>query len=147
MLRDGQRIASKSVKQPPSISELGASVVRVLNQLDPQQLSRVVSEADAGLPDPAVVLPNLARASLLLHNTTADFKGQGRELLDNFQVLLQKCGLCRAGTGRSIATAQARRSWDPGGMGRRLGQPDDDDQFRGHPDALVVSASDPEILG
>jgi phospholipid/cholesterol/gamma-HCH transport system substrate-binding protein len=87
--RDGQRISADSVKQPASISELGASVVRVLNQLDPGQLSRVVGEADVGLPDPNSVLPNLARASLLLRNTTADFKGQGRELLDNFQVLLQ----------------------------------------------------------
>jgi phospholipid/cholesterol/gamma-HCH transport system substrate-binding protein len=92
VFRDGQRIASDSVKQPRSISELATSVVRVLNQLDPHQLSRVVSEADAGLPDPGFVLPNLARASLLLRNTTADFKGKGRELLDNFQVLLQNAG-------------------------------------------------------
>lgn len=87
VFRDGQRIPRAN--QPPSISELGASVVRVLNQLDPHQLSRVVGEADAGLPDPGRVLPNLSRTSLLLRNTTADFKGQGRELLDNFQVLLQ----------------------------------------------------------
>jgi hypothetical protein len=92
IFRDGQRIAPDSVKQPPSISELGTSVVRVLNQLDPHQLSRVVSEADTGLPDPGFVLPNLARASLLLRNTTADFKGRGREMLDNFQVLLQNAG-------------------------------------------------------
>jgi phospholipid/cholesterol/gamma-HCH transport system substrate-binding protein len=92
ILRDGQRIAPKSVKQPPSISELATSVVRVLNQLDPKQFSRVVAEADAGLPDPGFVLPNLARASLLLRNTTADFKGQGRETLSNFQVLLQNAG-------------------------------------------------------
>jgi virulence factor Mce-like protein len=89
VLRDGQRIEPKSVKQPPSISELATSVVRVLNQLDPQQLTRVIAEADAGLPDPGSVLPNLARTSLLLRNTTSDFKGQGREMLDNFQVLLQ----------------------------------------------------------
>ena len=92
MLRDGQRLAPKSVKQPPSISELGVSVVRVLNQLDPKQFSRVVGELDAGLPDPGPVLPNLAHASLLLRNTAADFKGQGRELLDNFQVLLKNAG-------------------------------------------------------
>lgn len=90
--RDGQRIAPKSVKQPPSISELAVSVARVLNQLDPDQLSRVVGEADAGLPDPGYVLPNLARSSLLLRNMTTDFKGKGRELLDNFQVLLQNAG-------------------------------------------------------
>lgn len=99
--RDGQHIAPESVKQRPSISELAASVARVFNQLDPDQLSRVVGEADAGLPDPGDVLPNLARASLLLRNTTADFKGKGRELLDNFQILLQNAdfvGPALAGT-------------------------------------------------
>jgi phospholipid/cholesterol/gamma-HCH transport system substrate-binding protein len=89
ILRDGQRIDTKAVRRVPSISDLGASVVRVLNQMDPQQLSRVVHEADAGLPDPAVVLPNLARTSMLLRNMTAGFKGKGQDLLDNFQVLLQ----------------------------------------------------------
>ncbi len=90
--RDGQRIVRDSVKQPPSISELGASVVHVLNQLDPQQLSRVVREADEGLPDPGAVLPNLARTSMLVRNMTLDFKGKGSELLDNFQVLLRNAG-------------------------------------------------------
>jgi phospholipid/cholesterol/gamma-HCH transport system substrate-binding protein len=89
IFRDGQRIAPGAATQPRSVSELATSVVRVLNQLDVRQLSDVVGEADAGLPDPGAVLPNLKRASLLLRNTTADFKGQGRELLDNFQVLLQ----------------------------------------------------------
>lgn len=92
VLRDGQHIAPDSVKQPPSISELGTSVVRVLNQLDPKQLGDLIGEGDVGLPDPGVVLPNLARSSLLLRNTVADFKGQGREMLDNFQVLLQNAG-------------------------------------------------------
>jgi phospholipid/cholesterol/gamma-HCH transport system substrate-binding protein len=92
IFRDGQRIAPKANNQPASISELGTSVVRVLNQLDPHQLSRVVGEADTALPDPGIVLPNLARASSLLRNTTADFKGQGREMLNNFQVLLQNAG-------------------------------------------------------
>lgn len=89
ILRDGQRIAPRSVKQPPSISQLATSVVRVLNQLDPRQLSEVVHEADVALPEPVSVLPNLARASLLLRNTTVDFKGQGSQVLDNFQTLLQ----------------------------------------------------------
>jgi phospholipid/cholesterol/gamma-HCH transport system substrate-binding protein len=89
IFRDGQRVASNPNTQPRSISELGTSVVRFLNQLDPGQLSRVVGEADRALPDPGVVLPNLVRASTLLRNTTADFKGQGRALLDDFQVLLQ----------------------------------------------------------
>lgn len=92
LLRNGQRIATESVKQIPSISQLGSSVVRVLNQLDPQQLNRVVKEADAGLPDPRAVLPNLARASLLLHNAVADFNGQGQEMLGNFQTLLTNAG-------------------------------------------------------
>lgn len=87
IFRSGQRITR--VNQPPSISELGTSVVRVLNQLDPQQLSRIVGQTDVGLPDPTRVLPNLAHTSVVLRNMTADFKGQGRELLDNFQVLLQ----------------------------------------------------------
>jgi phospholipid/cholesterol/gamma-HCH transport system substrate-binding protein len=88
-LRDGQQIAPQDVKQPPSISELGTSVVRVLNEMDPGQMSRVIDEADAGLPDPDVVLPNLSHASLLLRNTTADFRGTGRQLLGNLQTLLR----------------------------------------------------------
>ena len=92
VFRDGQRIPTHLVKQPPSISELAASVVRVLNQLDPHQLSRVVGEADAGLPDPGSVAPNLANASVLLRNMTRDLKGQGRETLANLQVLLQNAG-------------------------------------------------------
>jgi phospholipid/cholesterol/gamma-HCH transport system substrate-binding protein len=102
---DGQRVARGAVKQPPSISELAVSVVRVLNQMNPQQLSDVVGEADAGLPDPVPVLPNLARASLLLRNTTRDFRGRGRDLLDNFQVLLQNAsfvGPAIAGAGPPI---------------------------------------------
>lgn len=89
---DGQSIPADAVKQPPSISELGAGVVRVLNQLDPEQLDRVVHEADVGLPDPGPVLPNLAHASLLLRNTTADLNGQGRKMLGNLQELLENAG-------------------------------------------------------
>ncbi|OBK88427.1 mammalian cell entry protein [Mycolicibacter sinensis] len=92
VMRDGQRIAPHDVKQPPSISELGTSVVRVLNELDPDQLSRVIDEADAGLPDPHVVLPNLSHASLVLRNTTADFHGTGQRLLGNMQTLLRNAG-------------------------------------------------------
>ena len=107
--QDGQRIASEPNQQPASISELAVSVVRVLNQMDPGQLSRVVSEADAGLPNPDAVLPNLSRASLLLRNTTADFNGIGRELLDNFQVLLQNANF----VGPALA-ASAPKLWDTG---------------------------------
>jgi phospholipid/cholesterol/gamma-HCH transport system substrate-binding protein len=115
IFRNGQHIAR--VNQPPSISELGTSVVRVLNQLDPHQLSRVVGETDVGLPDPTRVLPNLARASLLLRNTTADFKGKGRELLVNFQVLLQNAsfvGPALAGAEPSVRDMgpNIRAAWD-----------------------------------
>jgi hypothetical protein len=92
MMRDGQQIATEAVRQPPSISELGTSVVRVLNELDPGQLERVISEADAALPDPYAVLPNLQRASLLLRNTTTDLNGRGKEVLDNSQSLLENAG-------------------------------------------------------
>jgi phospholipid/cholesterol/gamma-HCH transport system substrate-binding protein len=100
IFRNGQRIIR--VNQPPSISELGTSVVRVLNQLDPQQLSRIVGQTDVGLPDPTQVLPNLAHTSLVLRNMTADFKGKGRELLDNFQVLLQNASF----VGPALAAAE-----------------------------------------
>lgn len=88
-LKDGQRIAAEAVTQPPSISELATSVVRVLNQLDPAALERIVNEADVALPDPNSVLPNLARASTVLRNTSASMDGRGQVLLSNFQTLLQ----------------------------------------------------------
>jgi len=89
MLKDNQHISSESVKQPPSISELATSVVRVLDQLDPDAIKRIISESDAALPDPTVVLPNLSRASILFNNMINDMHGQGRVLLSNFQTLLQ----------------------------------------------------------
>lgn len=101
VFRSGQLITW--VEQPASISDLGSSVGRVLHQLDPDQLSDVVDQADVGLPDPNRVLPNLTRASVLLRNTTATFKGQGRELLDNFQVLLRNAGF----VGPSLAEGEA----------------------------------------
>ncbi len=92
MLHDGQRIAAQRVIQPPSISELATSVVRVLNQADPDALKRVADEVDTALPNPNSVLPNLSRASTLLRNVAADMHGRGRDLLDNFQTLLQNAG-------------------------------------------------------
>jgi virulence factor Mce-like protein len=89
MLRDGQRISAEAVTQPPSISELATSVVRVLNQLEPGSLERVIDETDEALPDPAAVLPNLARASTLLNTTVNDFHGRGRAVYDNVQTLLE----------------------------------------------------------
>jgi phospholipid/cholesterol/gamma-HCH transport system substrate-binding protein len=92
MLHDGQHIATELVEQPPSITELAASVTRLLNQLDPDALERIIGEADAALPDPNSVLPNLAHASELLRNTASDMHGQGRVLLSNFETLLQNAG-------------------------------------------------------
>jgi phospholipid/cholesterol/gamma-HCH transport system substrate-binding protein len=86
---DGQHIATDAIFQPASISELATSVVRVLNQLDPAALNRIIGEADASLPSPVSVLPNLSHASTLLRNTVMNMNGQGRQLLDNFQTLLR----------------------------------------------------------
>lgn len=88
-LQDGQRIAAKAITNPPSISDLATAVVRVLNQLDPAALDRIINETDAALPNPTPVLPNLARAATLLRNTAANMNGKGRELLDNFQALFR----------------------------------------------------------
>ena len=92
ILRDGQVIPAESIKVPPSISELATGVVRVLNQFDPEQLKRILNEADAALPAPEQVLPNLARASMLLRNEAKGMHGRGQEVLDNFQTLLRNAG-------------------------------------------------------
>jgi phospholipid/cholesterol/gamma-HCH transport system substrate-binding protein len=89
---DGQQVAAEDVTQPASISELSTSVVRVLNQLDPARLDRLVGEADVALPDPDTVLPNLARASVLLRNAVLSMDGRGAKVLDNFQILLRNAG-------------------------------------------------------
>jgi phospholipid/cholesterol/gamma-HCH transport system substrate-binding protein len=89
MLHDGQRLATEAITQPPSISELATTVVRVLNQFDPAALERIIRETDAALPNPTEVLPNLSRAATLLRDTAATMHGKGRDLLDNFQVLLR----------------------------------------------------------
>lgn len=88
VLQNGQRISTERVVQPPSISELATSITRVLDQMDPGALKRVISEADTALPDPTTVLPNLSRASILLNNTVHEMNGCGRVLLGNFQTLL-----------------------------------------------------------
>jgi phospholipid/cholesterol/gamma-HCH transport system substrate-binding protein len=89
VLHDGQRISTERVVQPPSISELATSVTRVLDQMDPGALKRVIGEADTALPDPTAILPNLSRASVLLNNTVDEMNGRGRVLLGNFQTLLR----------------------------------------------------------
>ncbi|BCO60202.1 MULTISPECIES: MlaD family protein [Mycobacterium avium complex (MAC)] len=92
MLKDGQRIAPELIEVPPSISQLATSVVRVLNQLDPVMLKRILGEADAALPAPEQVLPNLARASTLLRNQATGMQGRGQQVLDNMQTLLRNAG-------------------------------------------------------
>jgi phospholipid/cholesterol/gamma-HCH transport system substrate-binding protein len=92
VLHNGQRISTERVIQPPSISELATSVTRVLKQMDPNALERIITEADTALPDPTTVLPNLSRASVLLNNTVRDMNGRGRLLLGNFQALLENAG-------------------------------------------------------
>ena len=92
MFRDGQQVATRDIKQPASISELAATVVRVLNQMDPEQVSRLVDEADRALPDERTVLPNLTRAAVLLRNTVKDMNGTGSEVLGNLQTLLENAG-------------------------------------------------------
>jgi virulence factor Mce-like protein len=87
--QDGQRIPTKSVTQQPSVSELTTSVVRVLNQLDPGAVKRIIGEADAALPDPNSVLPNLSNASIQLNNMVNGMNGQGYQVLTNFQTLLR----------------------------------------------------------
>lgn len=88
VLEDGQRISTERVVQPPSVSELATSVTRVLDQLDPGALKRVIDESDTALPDPTTVLPPVSRASVLLNNTVSEMNGGGRLLLGNFQTLL-----------------------------------------------------------
>jgi phospholipid/cholesterol/gamma-HCH transport system substrate-binding protein len=87
--QDGQRISTKSVTQQPSVSELTTSVVRVLNQLDPGAVKRIIGEADAALPDPNAALPNLSNASIQLNNMVNGMNGQGYQVLTNFQTLLR----------------------------------------------------------
>jgi phospholipid/cholesterol/gamma-HCH transport system substrate-binding protein len=89
VLRDGQTIAATAITNPPSISQLATAVARVLSQLDPNALQRIVNETDEALPGPTAVLPNLSRSATLLRNTAANMKGKGRDLLENFQALLR----------------------------------------------------------
>lgn len=89
MLQDGQYVDTKRVSEPPYVSDLAASIGRVLNQLNPEALARIVNEADAAIPPPDAVLPNLTRTSRLLKNVAADMNGKGAVLLDNFQTLLR----------------------------------------------------------
>jgi ABC-type transporter Mla subunit MlaD len=89
ILQNGQRFSAEEVVQPPSVSELATSVTRLLSQMEPGALKRVIGEADAALPEPNTVLPNLSRTSVLLNNTVDEMNGRGRVLLGNFETLLK----------------------------------------------------------
>ncbi|WP_234799868.1 MlaD family protein [Mycobacteroides abscessus] len=89
VLRDGQQLATEAVTLPPSISELATNLVHLLNQLDRDQLNRILEVADTALPDVNAVLPNLSRASLLLKSTITSMPGSGQQVLSNFQSLLR----------------------------------------------------------
>lgn len=89
VLQNDQRISTESVVQPPSISELATSVVRILHQTEPDALARIIAESDAALPDPVTVLPNLARTATMFNNMLNGLNGEGRELLSNFQTLIR----------------------------------------------------------
>jgi ABC-type transporter Mla subunit MlaD len=89
VFHNGQQVAARDITQPASISELATSVVRVLNQMDPDRLERLVDESDRALPNPDTVLPNLARASTLLRSAVNGMHGRGSHVLENFQTLLQ----------------------------------------------------------
>jgi phospholipid/cholesterol/gamma-HCH transport system substrate-binding protein len=89
VLKNNQRISAESIVQPPSISELATSVVRILDQMEPGALQRIIAEADSALPDPVAVLPNLSRASTLFNNMLNGLNGEGRALLSNFGTLIR----------------------------------------------------------
>jgi phospholipid/cholesterol/gamma-HCH transport system substrate-binding protein len=89
MLQDNQRISTESVVAPASVSELATTATRILNQLEPGALQRIITEADAAFPDPVRVLPNLSRATTLFNNMLNGLNGEGRALLDNFGTLIR----------------------------------------------------------
>jgi phospholipid/cholesterol/gamma-HCH transport system substrate-binding protein len=110
---EGQRISATSIVAPRSISELGSAVGRTLHQLDPNQLQKVVGEADAALPDPYTVLPNLERASQVLHNTTVGLNGRGRRALENLQSLLEHAGFVGAMLAQAAPDVKATGAYIP----------------------------------
>lgn len=89
LLRDNQHISTDAVIAPASVTELAATATRILNQLDPGALQRIITEADAAFPDPMRVLPNLSRASTLFNNMLNGLNGEGRVLLENFGTLIR----------------------------------------------------------
>lgn len=89
LLKDGQHIATEEVRAPASISEFATTATRILNQLEPGALQRIIDEANAAFPDPVAALPNLSRASTLFNNMLNGLNGEGRALLDNFGTLIR----------------------------------------------------------
>lgn len=89
VLKDNQHISTDSVVAPASVSELATTATRILNQLEPGALQRIIAEADAAFPDPVRVLPNLSRTSALFNNMLNDLNGAGRVLLGNFGTLIR----------------------------------------------------------
>lgn len=92
VLTDGDRIAAEDITTLPTISDLAVSIGRLLQQANPEQLKRIVAEADTALGDPETVLPNLVRAATLLRSEVKGRNGQGQELLTNVQTLLRNAG-------------------------------------------------------
>ncbi|MBB3604777.1 virulence factor Mce-like protein [Mycolicibacterium sp. BK556] len=88
-LKDNQRISTESVMAPASVSELATTATRILNQMEPGALQRIIAEGDAALPDPVRVLPNLSRTTTLFNNMLNSLNGEGRTLLSNFGTLIR----------------------------------------------------------
>lgn len=92
VLGDGDRIATAAIVTLPTISDLAVSIGRLLQQADPEQLKRIVAEADTALGDPELLLTNLVRAATLLRSEVKGLNGRGQELLTNLQALLRNAG-------------------------------------------------------
>ena len=67
VLKDNQHISTDSVVAPASVSELATTATRILNQLEPGALQRIITEADAAFPDPVRVL--LGNFGTLIRNS------------------------------------------------------------------------------
>lgn len=89
LLHDNQHISTAKVVAPASVSELATTATRILDQLDPGALQRIIAEANAAFPDPVRVLPNISRATTLFNNMLSGLNGEGRVLLSNFGTLIR----------------------------------------------------------
>lgn len=114
VLADGQRLNAEMVRRPMSIADLAIALGLLLQQADPERLSRIVTEADIALADPDAVLPNLSRAATLLHGEVSTLDGRGAELVDNIQILLRNAGF--------VGPALAEIGPQLGGIGANMQQ-------------------------